>query len=284
MLISFRSDWKVEDFSVSDDGQRSAKEFKYRLSTGACWEGPIQRGRVVIRPEGVDPDGVKVLKPGGHSHKVGDQWEWDFENLKPTLADDLTIQAEPAESYFGGRTANGKFPRGEDDKRVFLVEREGRWYARHQNYKASASSTLPPQGDKNYGVENLKGGGEGRVWSAGNSNNGLGEWVELAPDVAKPVYAIHLLPGFAETEALFKANARPKTIEVLLNNEFRFSAPIQDQRETQVIRVTGYDKPVSKIRLTIMESFAGSAYKDLCISSVSLESRLMKKPNITPAR
>jgi hypothetical protein len=224
------------------------------------------------------------LKPAGRFRKVGDQWEWDFENLEPTLADDLTVQAEPPESSYGGRTANGKFAHGEWEKRVSFVEREGRWYAQHRNYTVSASSTLPPSGDKTYDAKNVSTDSGRNVWSAGKSNDGIGEWLEIIPEVAKPLHSIQILPGFAESDALFKANARPKTVEVLLNNEFRFTAPLQDQRESQSIRVAGYDKPVEKIRLTFKEAYAGSAYKDLCVSSVWLETRLTKKPNIAPSR
>ena len=67
----------------------------YRLSSAAVWNGPIRKGRIVVRPRSVDADGVSIKAPANRFKRDGGAWVWSFENLEPTLADDLTIAVEP---------------------------------------------------------------------------------------------------------------------------------------------------------------------------------------------
>ena len=66
MTISYHGDYPFSDVSVSDDGTLSAKDFKYRLSTGGCWNGPIVHGTVVVKADGLNPDEINfILKSSG---------------------------------------------------------------------------------------------------------------------------------------------------------------------------------------------------------------------------
>jgi hypothetical protein len=270
---------------VSESGFRGAKDFKYRLSTGACWNGAIEHGRVVIRLEGLAPQDVTVLKPVNRFQKKDSQWEWEFESLKPTLADDLVVQAAPGEQTFAGRTPSGDFSQGESgEKSVTFVERDGKWYARHANYSVRASSTLPPDGEHRYDAANVANGSRDSVWSEGVPGNGIGEWLELTLDVPKPLTGLDIWPGHYGSLELFKANARPKRIEVLVNDEHRFETTLEDRNEDQFVPVIGYEKPAKKVRITIKEVYPGAHYEDLCISHIGLETRLNKKPKLAPSR
>ncbi len=117
----------------------SAKAFVYRLSTGAAWEGPIERGRVVVESENDMLTEVRLDKPLNKFRREGDRWIWDFENLEPTLADDIKVIVEPAYQTYGD-----------------FIERDGKWSVRHRNYSVKASSTLAPQGKYSYDAENLQ--------------------------------------------------------------------------------------------------------------------------------
>lgn len=277
--IRCRSAYPESVVSVSDDERRSSRTFRYRLSTGACWAGTIARGRVTVTAAGIDPSEVRVLRPVNRFRKEDGRWVWDFEDLEPTLADDLEIEAAPAEnSYTRSETPGAEGPW------VTYVERGGRWMVSHRNYQARASSTLRADGELDYDAANLNDDQWDNAWCEGQPGPGIGAWVELKPQVAKPLAAIEVQPGYAKSDALFKANARPKKVRVTLNGEHQFTAELPDRNESCRIPVSGYAKPVHTLRLTIEEAWKGTRHEDLCVSGISLQVRLAKKPEITPAR
>jgi hypothetical protein len=73
-------------------------------------------------------------------------------------------------------------------------------------------------------------------------------------------------------------------VEIVLNGEHRFMATLGDKPKAQLIPILGYAKPVSKLRITILEVFPGSRFTDTCISRVVLYDRLKEKPEIHHAR
>lgn len=281
VMISFRSGYPLEEWSVSDDTHASAAVFKYRLSTAACWAGTIGSGRIVLKPAGIPPEDLKVLKPVNRFKKEGDSWVWNFENLEPALADDLEIEAAPQEKTYGRPMDEDA---GWNGPVATYIERGGKWSMAHANYAVTASSTLAADGDLNYDAANVKAMWDDKAWSEGAAGPGTGEWLLLKPEVAKPLIAISILPGYSKSEELFKANARPKKIEVELNGEHRFLADIPDSPNVAEIAVAGYTKPVESVKLTIREVWNGTQHEDLCISGVRLHVRLDKKPEIRPAR
>jgi hypothetical protein len=235
----------------------------------------------VVRADGVVPNEVKILQPVNRFRRSGAQWDWNFEKLEPTLADDLSIEAVPQESSYGRSASTGKMDHSRDDS-VDFIERAGKWYIAHTNYSVTASSTLPPDGSTRYDATYV------REWNAVRSEGapgpGIGEWLELKPEVARPLRSVRIWPGHCGSQTLFQRNARPKRIELLLNGEHRFDASLDDDIERQTILVEGYDKPVKSLRLTILDAYPGSRHDDLCISRIMLETRATKIPKITPAR
>jgi len=278
--IAFRSSYPEEEWSVSDDSSKGASLFKYRLSTAACWAGTIGTGRVVLRPAGIPAVDLKVLKPVNRFKKEGNDWVWNFENLEPTMDDDLEIEAAPETKTYW-RTVDGKYDEG---PRAVFTERNGKWTMSHTNYKATASSTLPPNGDLKYDADQIIDFWGENAWSEGAKGPGIGEWLELKPVVPKPVVAIHILPGYAKGEGLFEANARPKKVRIDLNGEHSFTAEIPDAAEEFRIPVLAYDKPVKTARLTFEDVWKGKKHEDLCVSGVALEVKVDKAPKINPAR
>jgi hypothetical protein len=273
VMIRFRSGYPSENWSVSDNTSGTAAIFKYRLSTAACWAGTIGIGRIILKAAGIDPRELKVLKPVNRFKKVGETWVWDFENLEPTLADDLEIEAQPETL---------SYPKGMGVDRY--DERAGKFFVSHTNYQIKASSVLPPEGEQSYEPEKVKNFWGAQAWSEGAKGSGVGEWLELTPAVPKPLVAIELAPGMTKTEELFKANARPKKVLVELNGEKRFSFDISDLNEVHRIPILDYAKPVKKIRLTFEEVWPGTKFEDLCVSGIRLQVKLDKKPKVEPAR
>lgn len=273
VMICFRSSYPLGAWSVSDDTSEGAGLFRYRLSSAACWAGTIGTGRITLKPAGIDPRELKVLKPVSRFKQEGENWVWNFENLEPTLADDIEIEARPE---IRGHHSSDETSR--------YIERGSRWFISHRNYEIQASSTLPPADGHSYDAGNLKGLGDDRVWSEGAKGSGAGEWLELKPVAPKPLAAVEIWPGFARSEALFQANARPKKIMVTLNGEHQFSADIPDAMDSHRIPIRGYTKPVKTIRLTFQEVWPGKKFEDLCISGIWLHVKLDKKPKLEPVR
>lgn len=248
-----------------------AGAFVYRLSTGGCWAGTIGSGRIVIRPSGIDPRNLQPLRPVNRFKRAGDDWVWDFENLEPTLDDDMRIAANAADEAIT------------DDANPNFHRYGKQWTVEQRRFKVTASSVLPPEGVRRYAPSNLDDGH--RVWAEGKPGPGVGEWLEIRPEIVKPRRSITLDPGYqAAGEELFKANARPKRVKVILNGDHSFSAEIPDRQGRCVIAVRDYDKPVEKVRLVFEEVWPGTRFEDLCVSGIMLELRLDKKPKINPYR
>ncbi len=277
--IRYAADHQGELSYVSDDVRQSALSFVYRLSTGAVWNGPIARGTVTVRADGIPADEVEIVAPRKRFRRDGDRWVWAFRDLKPTLADDITIRAIP------GFFENGIY-RESDQGFTSYLERGGKWGGGHQRFGAKASSTLAPAKDHDFGAHHLAERNPEFPWSEGAAGHGIGEWVELEPTKPAPLLALDISPGFQsykKTER-FEQNGRPSRVEILLNGEHRFTATLGDRRGAQLIPILGYTKPVSKLRITVLEVFPGTRFADTCISRVGLYDLLHEKPEIHHAR
>jgi hypothetical protein len=225
---------------------------------------------VSVVADGIPADEVEIVAPRERFKRQGDRWEWSFSELEPTLADDITISAVPA--------YNGYFVYG--DGRRYL-ERRGSWGLRTQDFKAKASSTLPPGKTRDYGARHLADERFQAPWAEGAPGRGVGEWVELTPMKPVPLIALEVTPGFSspgDNRRLFEANGSPTRVEILLNEEHAFTATLGDQPRGQLIPIRGYTKPVSRIRITIREVRPGTKYDDTCITHVALYERLAKPP------
>src|SRR6266567_2098735 len=94
VVINYRAKYAENDESVSDDSHISDATLAYSLSPAATWKGPIGKGKIEINILHAEPEDVSIEKPKERFRKVSDtHYEWEFENLKPTLADDIRIIA-----------------------------------------------------------------------------------------------------------------------------------------------------------------------------------------------
>lgn len=276
VLIRFRSVYPLNEWSMSATFSTGSSLFKYRLSTAAVWAGTIGAGKITLRPVGIPADDLKVLKPVNRFKKSGNNWVWDFKDLEPTLADDMEIETQPEVRSSPASKTNGSDSR--------YVSRGDRWSMSHVNYQVTASSTLAASEGHSYDAGNVKDGGGGHVWSEGADGPGIGERLEIKPEVAKPLDFIEMEPGFFKNDELFRANVRPKKVRVDLNGEHGFTANVADDRAVCWIPVLNYTKPVKTIRLTFLEVWPGEKFEDLCVSGIRLHVRLDKKPKLEPSR
>src|SRR6266581_3852388 len=287
VTIHYRARYAENDESVSDDSHVSDATFAYSLSPATTWKGPIGKGKIEINILRAEPEDVSIAKPKEHFQKASDtHYEWQFENLKPTLADDIRIIAHSKyDSYPTGYS--------EEDlsRRASYVIRNNQYFLDHKDYDATASSTLAPQGKRNYDVVNIKADPQRELqtpWAEGAKDDGIGESITLDVKRPLPLYGILIRPGYYEygREDVWRKNNRVAALEITLNDEHTFTESIPDERfeDPYLIRVRDYTKPVSKIKLVIKGVYRGTQFRDTCISLVELRAPLAKKPEVHGAR
>jgi hypothetical protein len=287
VTIRYRAKYAENDESVSDDSHISDATFAYSLSPAATWKGPIGKGKIEINILHPEPEDVSIEKPKERFQKINDtHYEWTFENLKPTLADDIRIIAH---------SKYDKYPTGysEEDlsRRASYVLRDNQYFLDHTDYDATASSTLAAQGKHNYDVVNIKGDPSREIqspWAEGVEGDGIGESITLNVKRPLPLYGILIQPGYYdydEKEPWLKNN-RVAALEITLNDEHSFTENIPDDQfeKPYLIRVRDYTKPVNKVKLVIKGVHRGTQFRDTCISLVELRAPLTKKPEIQGAR
>jgi hypothetical protein len=287
VAVRYRSNYAENDESVSDDLHISDATFAYSLSPAATWKGPIGKGKIEINILHPEPEDVSIEKPKERFQKINDtHYEWTFENLKPSLADDIRIVAH---------SKYDKYPTGysEEDfqNRASYVLREHQYFLDHTDYDATASSTLAAQGKHNYDVVNIKGDPTREIqspWAEGVEGDGIGESITLNVKRPLPLYAILIQPGYYDydNKDTWLKNNRVAALEITLNDEHTFTENIPDElfERPYLIRVRDYAKPVNKIKLVIKGVHRGTQFRDTCISLIKLRAPLTKKPEVHGAR
>jgi hypothetical protein len=287
VTIHYKAGYAENDESVSDDLHIGDATFAYSLSPAATWKGPIGKGKIEINILHPEPEDVSIQKPKDRFKKISDtRYEWDFENLKPTMADDIRVVAHSKyDSYTTG------FSEEDATKRVSYVLKEHQYFLDHTDYDATASSTLAAQGKHNYDVVNIKDDPTREVqspWAEGVEGDGIGESITLNVKRPLPLYGILIQPGYYDygNKEPWLKNNRVAALEITLNDERTFTEAIPDEifQRPYLIRVRDYTKPVTKIKMVIKGVHRGTQFRDTCISLVKLRAPLGKKPEVHGAR
>lgn len=259
------SQWRTS----SDDVHRGAEWFRYRLSTGAVWRGPIQKGKVEIRAVGVPAAEVVIESPLETFLKDPEGvWRWEFQQLEPSLADDIAIQVCP-----GFYSPWGPY-----------LLRQGRWSEHVGEVSVSASSTLSSEEEGRYAASRVF--ERQGVWSEGAEGSGVGEWLEFTLEEPSVLEGLWIRPGFQtwQRPELFRDNARPARLDLVLDEEHVVDASLPDLSESYFLPILDWRKPVKSVRLIVREVYPGKRFPDLCISQVVLYRSLAKEPVYQQAR
>jgi hypothetical protein len=291
IVIRYHSAYAATESSVSDDGHSSEAYFRYSLSPAATWKGPIGKGKITVNYLHPRPEEISVSKPKNRFKKINaTQFEWEFQNLKPTLADDLKIVVHPAyDTYAALEFTPETYEHPPQYRAEYIVESK-RYFIQHSDYEAVASSTLPAKGEEKYDVVNLKGLETNRTWAEGAEGDGVGESISLKVNRPLPLDAILIMPGYRaqddEKTDFWGNNNRVAELEVTLNNEHTFTAAIPDHKfgAPYPIPVRDYSKLVDTMKLTIKAVHRGTATRDTCISLLELRGKLTQKPKLHPSR
>src|SRR6266404_3462645 len=195
VTIHYNGRYAENDESVSDDSHISNATFAYSLSPAATWKGPIGKGKVEINVLHPEPEDVSITKPKDRFKKISDtRYEWDFENLKPTMADDIRMLAHSKyDSYPTGYSEEDFNSRASFAVPLTssYVIRNNQYFLDHTDYDATATSTLASQGKHHYEVQNIKGHSEeGSPWAEGVEGDGIGESLTLNVKRPLPLYSI----------------------------------------------------------------------------------------------
>jgi len=310
ILIRYHSPYAAVQSSVSDDGHSDELYFRYSLSPAATWKGPIGKGKITVNYLHSRPEEISIVKPKDRFKKVTDtEFAWEFQNLKPTLADDMKIVVHPAYDRYSAR---GEFAVNYEDPkfRADYVIEKNRYFLDHTDYDAVASSTKksepapspsatptaseskeesapsPAEGEQNFDVKNIKGLDSSATWAEGIEGDGIGESITLTVHKPLPLDAIMIAPGDKRDDsANWTKNNRVAELEITLNGEHTFTAAIPDEKFSEMypIPIRDYPKPVGTAKLMIKKVHPGTTH-DTCISRVELRARLSKKPEVSPAR
>ena len=152
------------------------------------------------------------------------------------------------------------------------------------------SSSLDPQGSSDYGLSNLLDMDFTTAWVEGSSGDGTGEWIEIDLSEFSVAY-IGIMNGYTKDESTYYENSRVREVGIELTydqEESSYSyysgdiAEIVDLADipwtgvddsnffifVQSIYSSGMEKPISKIRLEILDIYPGDDYDDLCITEL----------------
>lgn len=278
LKISYRSDYDQKGSFVSDDSFDAAPLFRYRLSTGGVWHGPILKGKVTIKSGlGIDFEPVRIKKPVNIFKKSNDSWVWEFENLEPTLAHDFTIEVAPAVNLYNFY--------GKDQQIIGYQQINGKWSLIHSKYEVIASSTLPSDKQYIYNAANLTTWGDehNRVWSEGAKGQGIGEHLNIKFVKPQRATAIQIYNGYSWGNELFKANSRLKKAELLINGKIKQHITLLDDSAAQNFKLKT-SEPLKTLRMTILSTYPGDKFADTCIQRIAFITPLTKAPENYGAR
>lgn len=124
--------------------------------------------------------------------------------------------------------------------------------------------------EKRYAPTNILDGKVNTVWAEGVAGDGVGEWIYLEAEYGCSVDTVVLYPGFFKA-GYFQKNARPRKIKLSIGFKERI-IEIPDKMERVVVKLGG-SVPLTQMKLTVLEVYRGSRWRDLCISEMEFYNR-----------
>ncbi|MBP7584040.1 MAG: hypothetical protein KBA61_08415 [Spirochaetes bacterium] len=260
------------------------EKFRYILSTGSTWKGPIGRGMVRIIPIAADITKVKVKDRDRFKLKNG-ALTWEFSNLEPSGKDNIEID------YLVNNNVLSEMDPDPDFSKTYVCTHhpQKKYYLINGLDRASAKSSSSLKGI--YDAGNAIDGKHDTAWIEGKEGDGRGEWLDISLKREISANEIGIVPGYAKTREIYYRNNRISKLEIILNGERSIMATIPDDQYTHsyhperyhYIDVSGYAKKVKNIKLIIRGVYRG-ADNDTCIGDVVVRKRLSKRPAINGPR
>ncbi|MGE5558596.1 MAG: NADase-type glycan-binding domain-containing protein [Bacillota bacterium] len=277
MTLTYDALYFYTENRVPGQSDYSADFFRYFLSMGTGWKGPVRSGEVRIKAATVNADKLSISLPERFK-RDGDFFTWQFADLEPKPGDDIEIclnnglsTAENADAKYGKSWF------------AFLGDQ---YYLDYRNYTVTASSAM--KGDEFYSAGNVADANDRTAWAEGSKRDGIGESLTIKLNNPTRLFQIGIIPGCSKSESLYFANNRVAELEILINKSFRFTAVLPDDyvRYSAVSPKAyrfidlDYGREVKTIKLTIAKVYRGTKYRDTYISEILLRKKLDRKPEI----
>lgn len=109
------------------------------------------------------------------------------------------------------------------------------------------------------------------AWIEGKNDDGVGEWIDFSFYQSRVIQGIQIINGYAKSEGLYQANNRVKRVHLSFDDGTSFEAELNDgQIQPQLIKFPT-PKKTERVRLTILEVYPGTKYRDTCISEIEFQ-------------
>jgi len=160
------------------------------------------------------------------------------------------------------------------------------WCGAADKWEATASSTLTKTGSIFYSAMNLRSNTRLDAWCEGTSGYGIGEYIDITytlgnydevyggGEISKDPFSftsLCIVNGYAKDEALWRKNARVKTLKLYVNNELKGYIELTDTIKPQyfpLYDLAGACGVSTLFRFEIADVYKGSAYEDTCLTGI----------------
>lgn len=134
----------------------------------------------------------------------------------------------------------------------------------------TASSTLATEGvnTNSYDASNLMDGDTSSCWAEGASGNGVGETVTFVSNKKQTFESVTIWGGYQSSDYHYGINARPKTIAIYADSTLVDTFKLKDAGLGSQTIMFAEPFEASSVTIEIKDIYAGSKYKDCCISEV----------------
>jgi hypothetical protein len=276
--ISYESLYAYSDQGYSDDDDFYDDTFRYLLSTGAAWKGPIHEGHVSIQAVTVDPEKLIIL-PKGRFQRAKNEFAWDFHDLKPSMIDNIQVNLNDRSWTINNDDQNAE---GQADFSRF-VEAGGKYYFDSHNYipyAATEQPDYPPKSVRDYDPLT--------EWRTLHSP-GLGETLILHIKPPAHIDSVGIIPGCGKGKEAWESHSRIKDLEVKVNGEYVVTSTLPDEyisfnpyaaKEYEWVDLPSYPGVATEIALTVRGVYPGVKDRVTCISEVMLRQNLTSKPSV----
>ena len=245
-------------------------KYDYWLHTGAGWAGTI--GKAVVRFRLADSfDGWAVdvkradpalksyeflpatTRPETYTHSDAGTYQWIFEDLEPTEADDIVLAFTGGAFEWlqsQGPDHSGKVPPAYGALPIPITASDNLAY--HYDGRASAR-------DGWWAVD----GSLPNPW--GVPAPGKGAWIKLGIEGNQNLSEIRILPGRFDDFGSFEEYGRPKTVRVTLSDRTSMTITLEDEPSLQRFPLSG---KASWVKLDIVDVYPGTKNNDTYISMI----------------
>lgn len=171
------------------------------------------------------------------------------------------------------------------------VAQETCWTARHGQFFNAihycVSSVLAPQGDNNYGPENLArwDGNATKAWCEGAPGYGIGETITIRIEGAVPFRRLLVANGYPKSAQSYASNGRVKAVEITADAGFSTVVTLADASDLMPVALPALAQ--NWIHLKIVDVYPGTRFADTCLSFVMPdfeyeEELLLKQQGLLP--